>query len=250
MTPPRVPAQEATATADKEDLAQFCIQLIAQLLTDSGTPKARVAALFRKVSKQLEDRPLQVSPSTELIINLPHVPSLWHNSPRYLRNGKPRPLPLHPPGPCLAEIIATVYPDRAAEEVLPILLLSGAVREQDAHYVAPERAVLFKNYPLGARIYALASLYGQAVAIQTNLRNPGATLQRAALLTHFPQSLVEELLARARLAADTTLHSVDDFMTRDAPLAPHDSPHGTAGVGVYSFFAPAPRRSGRRPRRP
>ena len=248
MTPPPVQAKEVTATYDKEDFAQFCIQVISELLTGTGTPKARVAFLLQKVTEQLEDRPPQDSPPAELIINLPHVASVWHNSPRYLHNGKPRPLALHDRGPCLAEIIASVYPDRKVEEVLPVLLLSGAVRTQGERYVSPERAVLFKKYPLGARINALVTLYGLAYAIQSNLRKPGATLQRAATLTNFPASLVEELLARARTDAETILHPIDDFMTRDAPRESPRSPHGFAGVGVYSFFIPAVRR-GRRPRK-
>ena len=249
MTPPHLHAKKATATSDKEDFAQFCIQVISQLLTGSGTPKARVVSLVQEVTDQLEDGPPQVSPPVELIINLPHVASVWHNSPRYLHNGKPRSLALRDRGPCLAEIIASVYPDRKVEEVLPLLLLSGTVRVQGERYVSPERTVLFKNYPLGARICALASLYGLAVAIQTNLRQPGATLQRTAMLTNFPGASREELLARARTDADTLLHPIDDFMTRERTGASSRSPQGFAGVGVYSFFVPAVRR-GRRTRKP
>lgn len=248
MTPPHPQAQEATATTDKEDFARLCIQVVSQLLTGSGTPKARVASLLQEITEQLEDVPPQVSPPAELIINLPHVASLWHNSPRYLSNGKPRPLPLHNRGACLAEIIASVYPDRKAEDVLPVLLLSGAVRTQGERYVAPERAVLFKNYPLGARIYALATLYGLAVAIQTNLNRPGATLQQAAMLTNFPASELEELLERTRSAAKTTLLPIDDFMTREAIGALPGSSQGIGGIGMYTFFAPTVRR-GRRLRK-
>jgi hypothetical protein len=215
------------------------LRLTAEVLGLSGMELMTLAeqiapSLKRRVRASAGPR----SPS--FVIDLPHVLAYWRSHTRFLHRGIPRALPFRSKtGPCVAEIIAQVYPNMDPRPVMAALRRNGAVVRRDRLYKPASREIVFRHDQESAQIYGRISLLGLLLTVKANLKRPGSYVQRSAINTHFPISAEPEFHNRSDEAAELALHALDEFMIHREVPAQGTKPTVLRGCSYFDFEIPA-----------
>lgn len=231
------------------DCARDCLRLLAQVLLATGQDKKALRTAFRKSLASLKEPSRRHSPpDPDIIADLPHVLSLWHGNPRYLKRGSPKPLPFRAEGPCLAEIIGRVFPGKDPVVIRRALARNNGLRRKGALY-EPTGRNLVLDAP-SARIHALISLRGFLSTLESNVAGGYQCIQRTAINSRYNLDALPTFHANTRTMTEEALETLDDFMQREETPVPPQGRYARVGFGTFAFVQPVNPPKKLRARRP
>jgi hypothetical protein len=237
------PAAECVAPPRARDkgraisFANEALSRLATILAQSGISPAHLLREFRAICAQLPtpSRCLNFD-DIEFVTDLPHVLAYWHSDIDYLDQfGNPRALLFDGERASLSTLIARVYAERDAKEVLQKLISTGAIRQTGDRFEPTGREIIFRSASLG-RLHALTPLMGFLKTVEHNLTHPRrqALLELTANNPRIPRAALRELRDHVNERGTELLFEVDAAMHRlEAGSRDSDS---TMRVGTCVFI--------------
>src|ERR1700674_629020 len=131
--------------------ANEALSRLATILAQSGISPTDLLREFRSICAQLPvpSKCLDFG-DIEFVADLPHVLAYWHSDIDYVDSvGNPRALLFDGEPAALSSLIARVYPERDAREVLHKLIRTGAIRRTGDRFEPTGREIIFRSAELG-----------------------------------------------------------------------------------------------------
>jgi hypothetical protein len=164
------------------------------------------------------------------------VLTLWFSLRKYIRNGRPRPLPLVGPEPSLEALAHRVNPNLKVTQVVAELRRAQALKKDGQYYVPVKRWVSYRR-PRTRASHQLRATIAFLANQEHNLRpaRKGSWFHRVAESPAFPVRALPELDAIWKKRMGALLEDMDDYMERRGLTRRPEEPTARVGVGGWRY---------------